>query len=230
MDSPRNNKYELADIVYRFGQQLMAVHKLTPIQEKALKDIALCRTLTLGRNQELCSHCGKIRYTYNSCGNRHCPKCQITKQLQWVEQVSQTTLPVKHYHVIFTVPHELNAICLYNQGLYYSSLFSAVWETLRSFGYSEYGVESGAIAILHSWGQNLTLHPHIHCLVPGAGYSLKGEWKNIGEELFLYPVRQLSATFKGKFVSTIRRKLKKLKKTHDFEKQIQKTYRKPCNW
>ena len=108
----------------------------------------------------------------------------------------QTTLPIKHYHIVFTLPHQLNRICLHNQRLYYDLLFTAVWNTLRSLGYSHYGVETGAVAVLHTWGQNLSLHPHLHCIVPAAGYTLDGRWKNIGHTgSYLYPVHQLSDTF-----------------------------------
>ena len=138
--------------------------------------------------------------------DRHCPKCQKSKQALWVEKVTRLTLPVKHIHIIFTVPHHLNRVCLWNPAMYYNLLFSAVWRTLHSFGYSHYGAETGAIAVLHSWGQNLSLHPHIHCIVPAAGYSLKGKWKRIGKEKYLYPVHQLSTTFKGKFLDSLKRK------------------------
>ena len=111
--------------------------------------------------------------------------------------------------------------------MYYAILFKAVWETLRSFGYTHYGVESGAIAVLHTWGQNLSLHPHIHCIVPAAGYSIKGQWKNIGKEnKYLYPVRQLSAAFKGKFLDMLKRKLRKLDRLTGFDTHIQKAYKK----
>ncbi len=104
-------------------------------------------------------------------------------------------------------------------------LFNAVWQTLHSFGYTHYGVETGAIAVLHSWGQNLSLHPHIHCIVPAAGYSLKGEWKHIGKyENYLYPVHQLSNTFKGKFLDSVKRKLKALDAKDCFKTQIEKAY------
>jgi hypothetical protein len=103
----------------------------------------------------------------------------------------------QHYHLVFTVPHHLNAICLHNQRRYYDLLFSAVWNTLHSFGYTHFGVETGAVAVIHSWGQNLSLHPHIHCLVPAAGYTLDGKWKNIGHSgNYLYPVLQLSTALK----------------------------------
>jgi len=223
----RPNKPELASIVHRFGRLLIDGHKLSPTQVKALNNIAQCRTRAMGGHEEVCVHCGEKRYSYNSCGDRHCPKCQLTKQMQWVEQITQLTLPVRHYHIIFTVPHQLNSVCLWNAKIYYSTLFGAVWDTLQSFGYTHYGVESGAMAILHSWGQNLSLHPHIHCIVPAAGYSLQGKWKNIGKEKFLYPVHQLSAAFKGKFLDSIKRKLEKLQVAASFHEQIQQAYATP---
>ena len=220
------NNYELADVIRKFGKQLLLHKSLSPRQVKALNNIVDCRTAILGGHEEACDCCGTIRYSYNSCGDRHCPKCQITKQAVWVEDLINATLPVKHYHIIFTVPHQLNDICLWNDKLYYKILFSAVWRTLYSFGYSHFGVETGAIAILHSWGQNLSLHPHIHCIVPAAGYSIKGEWKNIGKYKYLYPVQQLSDTFKGKFLDSLKRKLNKMNMPVAFEKQINKAYTK----
>jgi len=200
----------MADVVRQFGGQFMQQHKLSPGQTKALHNILQCRTASLGGHEEACDTCGETRYSYNSCGDRHCPKCQLTKQAIWVDDLVQATLPVRHYHIIFTVPHHLNPICLWNGRLYYNLLFDAVWHTLRSFGYTHYGVETGAVAILHSWGQNLSLHPHIHCLVPAAGHALNGQWKNIGvNNKFLYPVGQLSSAFKGKFLGSLERRLNK---------------------
>ena len=166
--------FELADAVNLFGADLLARNRLTPLQQKVLGKIASCRTAALGGHEEVCDNCGTVRYSYNSCGDRHCPKCQAAKQAFWIDDLMQNTLPVKHYHIVFTVPHQLNAVCLHNQRMYYDLLFAAVWNTLRSFGYSHYGVESGAVAVLHTWGQNLSLHPHIHCIVPAAGYTLDG--------------------------------------------------------
>lgn len=219
------SKYELADVVYRFGKQLVEKEKLSPEQSKALFNIIQCRTSKLGGHKEKCNCCGEERYSYNSCGDRHCPKCQSNKQAIWVDQITRTTLKIKHYHIIFTVPHCLNNICLWKDREYYKILFSAVWRTLHSFGYTHYGAETGAIAVLHSWGQNLSLHPHIHCIVPAAGYSLKGEWKHIGKyENYLYPVHQLSETFKGKFLDSLKRRLKKLEVGDGFHSQIEKAY------
>jgi hypothetical protein len=223
------NSYELADVVRRFGKQLPGHVKPSPRQVKALNNIITCRTATLGGHEDACTSCGETRYSYNSCGDRHCPKCQLTKQALWVEELANATLPVKHFHIIFTVPHQLNDICLWNSKMYYKVLFSTVWRTLHSFGYTHFGVETGAVAILHSWGQNLSLHPHVHCLVPAAGYSLKGEWKNIGsEEKYLYPVYQLSDTFKGKFLNSIKRQLRKQDMEGAFNKQLDKAAAK--NW
>lgn len=203
-------RFELADVVNLFGAGLFSKVKLNPIQLKVLGKIAICRTAVLGGHKEVCDNCGTVRYSYNSCGDRHCPKCQAAKQAFWIDNLIHSTLPIKHYHIVFTVPHHLNTVCLHNQRMYYNLLFSTVWDVLRSFGYSHFGIESGAIAVLHTWGQNLSLHPHIHCIVPAAGYTLDGQWKNIGEVgNFLYPVPQLSEAFKGKFLDSLKRALRK---------------------
>lgn len=218
-------KFELAEVVYRFGKSLTEQTTLSPVQIKALFNILQCRTAVLGGHEEACDNCGVIRYSYNSCGDRNCPKCQTAKQMIWIEKLLENTLPINHFHIVFTVPHCLNKICLWNDKLYYKILFNAVWQTLNSFGYTHYGVESGAVAILHTWGQNLSLHPHIHCLVPAAGYSIKGKWKQIGHNnKYLYPVHQLSDTFKGKFLDSIKRELKKQNALVDFNDAIKKAY------
>jgi len=225
----RNNNIELAQVVKTFGKTLLEKQKLSPQQTKSLFNIIQCRTAALGGHEEACDECGEVRYSYNSCGDRHCPKCQLSKQNKWIEKLQSGVLPVKHYHVIFTVPHCLNDICLWNDKLYYNLLFKAVWETLRSFGYTHFGVESGAIAVLHTWGQNLSLHPHIHCIVPAAGFSLKGRWKHIGkQDKYLYPVAQLSAAFKGKFLDALKRKIKKMEHPTSFNTQFEKAYQ--TNW
>jgi hypothetical protein len=221
----KRNKLELADVVRKFGKSLIFRDNLSPGQTKALHNILRCRTASLGGHEEACDHCGTIRYSYNSCGDRHCPKCQGNKQALWIEDLQEATLPVKHYHIIFTVPHCLNEVCLWDQRMYYNILFSSVWRTLHSFGYTHYGAETGAVAVLHSWGQNLSLHPHIHCIVPAAGYSLRGEWKPIGKTgHYLYPVFQLSDAFQSKFLNSLKRKLNKTGMLEGFNKQVQKAW------
>lgn len=218
-------RYELADVVKRFGRQLINSGPLSPMQLKAFNNIVSCRTPQLGWNEYACDDCGAVRYQYNSCGDRHCPKCQSIKQALWVDKLINDTLPVKHYHIVFTVPHSLNDVCLWNDRLYYKLLFRSVWKTLHSFGYTHFGCETGAVTVLHSWGENLSLHPHIHCLVPAVGYSLKGEWKHIGKYAnYLYPVHQLSKSFKGLFLDSLKRALKKAGKSKAFYSQIEKAY------
>jgi hypothetical protein len=219
-------KFELADAIRLFGTGLAARGPLTPLQQRVLGKIASCRTASLGGHEEVCDTCGSVRYSYNSCGDRHCPKCQAASQAFWIDDLIRRTLPVKHYHIIFTVPHQLNGLCLHNQRLYYDLLFAAVWHTLQSFGYTHYGVESGAVAVLHTWGQNLSLHPHIHCIVPAAGYTLDGQWKNIGHSgKFLYPVYQLSDAFKGRFLNNLKRALRKQNELLLFDDKIQQAYK-----
>lgn len=216
-------KFELAEVVNRFGSGLLP--KLTPLQLKVLDKISQCRTSALGGHEEVCDNCGRTRYSYNSCADRHCPKCQAAKQAIWIDDLMQNTLPIKHYHIVFTVPHQMNAVCLFNQRMYYDLLFAAVWNTLRSLGYSHFGVETGVVAVLHTWGQNLTLHPHVHCIVPAAGYMLDGDWKNIGPTgRYLYPVHQLSDTFKGKFLDSLKRSLRKQNQLSLFNDKVQQAY------
>lgn len=218
---------ELADIVRKFGKQYIEKYRPSQDKVKVLFNILQCRTAVLGGHEEHCDCCPELRYSYNSCGNRHCPKCSATKQALWVEKLMDKTLPVKHYHLVFTLPHELNTICLFRPRLYYDILFNSVWQTLRTFGYTHCNAETGAVCILHSWGQNLSLHPHIHCLVPAAGYSLKGKWKQIGKnQKYLYPIHQLSDTFRGKFLDSIKRALRKTGHLKDFDAAIQAAYKK----
>ncbi len=218
---------EIADIIQKFGKQYIQKHHPSAEKMKVLFNIMQCRTSALGGHEERCDGCPEVRYSYNSCGNRHCPKCLATKQAVWIEKLMEQTLPIQHYHLVFTVPHELNAICLFNRRMYYKALFSAVWQTLHSFGYTHYGLETGAVCVLHSWGQNLTLHPHIHCLVPAAGYTLNGNWKQIGQQKkYLYPIHQLSDAFKGKLLDRLKRALKKLDIYPEFDAYIQAAYKK----
>ena len=203
-------QYEVADVIERFGQQFYLECKPNQFQQRVLNALSLCRTSALGWHKEVCDCCAKERISYNSCRNRHCPKCQSARQTFWVEDLLETTLPVKHYHIVFTVPHELNTVCLLDSKWFYGQLFSTVWDTLRQFGYTHFGVESGAVCVLHTWGQNLSLHPHIHCIVPATGETPAGNMREIGGSgKYLYPVTQLSIVFRGKLMESIKRNLKK---------------------
>jgi len=202
--------FELAGIIKKFGRQFTEKQRPNAYQQRILNALSVCRTSALGGHKEACDCCGQIRISYNSCRNRHCPKCQSSKQAAWVEDLLETTLPVKHYHIVFTVPHQLNTVCMQDSQWFYGRLFASVWETLRQVGYTRFGLETGAVCVLHTWGQNLSFHPHIHCLVPAAGESVSGALKTIGSSgKFLYPVKQISLVFRGKLMETIEKQLKK---------------------
>ena len=221
-------KYEVADVIERFGPQFLAECKPNQYQVRVLNALGLCRTSELGWHKDVCDCCGKERISYNSCRNRHCPKCQSARQAFWIEDLLETTLPVKHYHIVFTVPHELNQVCLLDSKWFYGQLFSAVWDTLRQFGYTHFGVEGGAVCVLHTWGQNLSLHPHIHCIVPAPGETLAGNMKDIGSSgKYLYPVAQLSTVFRGKLMESIKRNLKKQSLLQQHRHLVDAAWKKP---
>src|SRR5450756_1334272 len=204
-------EYELSQIINRFGADFVAQSHPNTFTLRTLDALQQCRTQTLGGHKDKCDNeaCGKERFSYNSCGNRHCPKCQAAKQALWAEDRMNDALNVKYFHVVFTVPEALNPICLLDSKRFYSAVFECAWSVLQTFGYSHYGVESGAICVLHTWGQNLSLHPHIHCIVPAAGLTLKGNLKHITKQgKYLYPVRMLSAVFRGKLLEMIKQQLK----------------------
>ena len=219
---------ELADVIERFGQQFCAECHPNEFQQRVLNALTLCRTPALGGHKYVCDCCAKERISYNSCRNRHCPKCQSSKQAFWIEDLLETTLPVKHYHIVFTLPHELNTLCLLNSAWFYGQLFSSVWETLRQLGYTSFGIETGAVCVLHTWGQNLSLHPHVHCIVPAVGETLAGNMKHIGSSgKFLFPVKQLSLVFRGKLMENIKRNLKKQSLLKQYQSLIDVAWEKP---
>jgi len=220
--------FELADVIRQFGAQFTTECKPNSYQQRVLNALSVCRTSELGGHKEVCDCCQKHRISYNSCRNRHCPKCQGSKQAFWVEDLLDTTLEVKHYHIVFTVPHELNTVCMLDSAWFYSRLFSAVWETLRQLGYTRFGVETGAVCVLHTWGQNLSLHPHIHCIVPAAGETLAGNLKHIGSSgKYLYPVTQLSPVFRGKLMERIESRLKKQSLYEQYKPLLKEARNKP---
>ena len=220
--------FEIASVIKRYGAAFRMQHSPNNFQLTVLNALQQCRTAELGGHKDKCDNCGTEHYSYNSCGNRHCPKCQIARQMLWAEDRMRDSLNVKHFHIVFTVPDELNPVCLADSLFFYESLFSCVKETLCAFGYSHYGVETGAICVLHTWGQNLSLHPHIHCIVPAMGITPRGEIKPIGNEgKYLYPVRQLSVAFRGKLLERLKRNLKKKNRLPEFQPIINLCYAKP---
>ena len=154
----------------------------------------------LGGHVDACNACGQISISYNSCRNRHCPKCQGHKGEEWIQKREQDLLPCTYYHVVFTLPQQLNPLALHHPALVYDVLFKSVWQTIRQFGTTS-GIHLGMIAVLHTWGQNLSLHPHLHCIIPGGGIDKSGKWqKQVRSNKYLFSVKALSKVFRAKYV------------------------------
>jgi predicted Zn-ribbon and HTH transcriptional regulator len=171
MDS--GNKIEVAEIFRQYGKEYLEKEKQPVYILKAISAIQRCRTAALGGHKEKCDKCGHERISYNSCRNRHCPKCQSLAREKWITERERELLPVKYFHIVFTIPQELNAIVLQNKRVLYDTLFKAGSETLLKLGKDarHLGGDIGIIEVLHTWGQNLMDHPHLHCIVPGGGLS-----------------------------------------------------------
>jgi len=195
----------VAEVFRRHGERFLNRwgHTVSPQQRKALQDISVCRTAALGGHVEECDHCAHRRIAYNSCRNRSCPKCQSTARDRWLAERAQELLPVPYCHVVFTVPKELAPLALQNQRCFYALLFRAVAQTLLEIAANprHWGARIGFLAVLHTWSQNLLLHPHLHCLVPAGGLALDGSrWIPCRRKFFL-PVKVLSRLFRGKLLA-----------------------------
>lgn len=178
--------------------------KLNAQQQKTLRALKSCRTKALGGHIDACDGCGNVSISYNSCRNRHWPKCQGHKRQQWTQQREQDLLLCTYYHVVFTLPHELNSVALHKPAMVYNALFASVWQTLQQFGRTQ-NVQLGMVAVLHTWGQNLSLHPHLHCIVPGGGIDDKGQWqRQLRSNKYLFCVKALSKVFRAKYVQALR--------------------------
>ena len=161
-----------------------------------------CRTSSMGAHSEVCTECGALNISYNSCRNRHCPKCQKSVQEQWVNEQMAKLLPVGYFHLVFTLPQELNALVFQNQRLLYSLLFQAAGHTLVELAKEPdfLGATIGVTSVIHTWGQNLSFHPHVHCIVPGGGLSLDGLRFVRSSKKFFIPVKVISRKFRGKYL------------------------------
>jgi hypothetical protein len=201
-------RLEVADIFRRHGEAYRQVHDghLGRVERRVMSAIELCRTAELGGHVEGCRSCGVIRVAYNSCRNRHCPKCQGQACRDWLAARQDELLLVAYFHVVFTLPAEVAAIAFQNKAVVYTLLFKAAAETLRTIAADprHLGAEIGLIAVLHSRGQTLTYHPHLHCIVPGGGVSPDGtRWISCRPGFFL-PVRVLSRLFRRRFLEELR--------------------------
>jgi hypothetical protein len=197
-------RLEVAGIFHRYGPAYRQQHagSLSRGQRRVMSALELCRTAALGGHLEQCDSCGHQRPAYNSCRNRHCPKCQSLARARWLEDRQAELLPVEYFHVVFTVPEEIAAIAYQNKEVVYGILFRATAETLRTIAADpkHLGAEIGFLAILHSWGQNLLFHPHLHCVVPGGGISPEGKRWIACRPGFFLPVRVLSRLFRRLFL------------------------------
>jgi hypothetical protein len=197
----------VADILRRYGAAYRAEHdtSLSNAQRRVMRAITACRTAALGGHVEACDACEHRRIAYNSCGNRHCPKCQSLARAAWIEQRHAELLNCPYFHVVFTLPEQIAAIAYQNKAVLYNLLFAATAETLRTIAADpkHLGAEVGFFAVLHTWGQNLLHHPHLHCVVPGGGLSADGKrWISCRPGFFL-PVRVLSRFFRRRFLQLL---------------------------
>lgn len=193
---------EVADILRAHIAEYQKTYPLLPEQYKIVHNLLSCRTSMLGGHIEKCDNCGAEQISYNSCRNRHCPKCQHMPRERWLEARKAELLPVPYFHNVFTLPHDLNSIVLFNKKVMLNILFKAVSETLLTFGENpknRLGGKAGFIAILHTWNQTLNAHFHLHCLVPGGVMKEDGSWKPCKKN-YLFSVKALSKTFRGKFI------------------------------
>jgi hypothetical protein len=195
---------EVGGILRGLGHRIETLG-LNTFQLRTLSALGKCRTSALGGHVDACRECGIIRVSYNSCRNRCCPKCQGNKREEWIQARNSELLPVAYFHLVFTLPGELNGLCIRYPGQMYGILFRSAWETLRQFAKGQ-GLRMGMFCILHTWGQTMDLHPHLHCVVPGGGLTKDGKWNKIRRDnKFLFPVKALSKVFRAKYVSHLRK-------------------------
>lgn len=197
MAAPRGRPPELAEI---FKAHAAPLQRVGPERRRVVRDIVSCRTPLLGGHLFVCDHCAREVPLYNSCRNRHCPKCQNLEQARWVQAQQRSLLPVEYFHLVFTVPKALHPFFLADRRSSYAFLFAAALESLHDVCRRRLGALPGTIAILHTWTQTLTFHPHLHCIVTGGGLATSGDRWIASRPGFLVPVRVLSKVFKAKLL------------------------------
>ena len=200
---------EVADLFRAFGPAYREVHghEMPVRHQRVMRAIESCRTAELGGHVDQCDQCGALRISYNSCRNRHCPKCQSLEKQRWLEARERDLLPTSYFHLVFTLPEGLRPLALRNQKVVYNLLFKSGSETLIELAKDSkhLGAEIGFMALLHTWSQTLIDHPHLHCLVPGGGLSLDGKrWVSSREDFFI-PFKVLSSLFRGKFLDGLKK-------------------------
>ncbi len=195
----------LGDILRNQGGAFLQQFPQPPGVQRVLRNLAACRTEAMGGHVTTCCHCQDIAYHYHSCGDRYCPQCGGSKRAAWLERQAACLLDVPYFHVVFTLPHQLSPLVLGNRQRLYHLLFSAASKTLLELAADEkyLGAKIGALMVLHTWGQQLEHHPHVHCVIPNGGLSAEGQWR-MGSRKFFLPVRVLAKLFRGKFLDELR--------------------------
>lgn len=209
-------RFDVGQVIRDWSGSFYAKHRVVPQVRKSFAAMAMCRTRDLGGHVEVCPECGEVHVSYNSCRDRHCPKCQNKEREMWIQMRKEEILPgVKYFHVVFTVPDCLHPLAMPNQALFYSCMFRAAWNTLKKF-YGRQELQGGMTAILHTWGSNLHYHPHLHCVVTGGGVDKDGVWHPLDgckqAKSFLFPVQALSKVFRAKFMAQLTSALKDIGK------------------
>ena len=196
---------DLGAIVRARSEIFLRTHRTTAAQRKALRAIGACRTPALGGQLQQCDRCGQEHIQWHSCRNRACPRCGAAARGRWLEARRAELLPVPYFHVVFTVPEVLNVFALYAPRVFYDLLFRAAGQALVDVARSKLHIQPGCLCVLHTWGQTLTLHPHIHCVVPGGGFSAPGrQWRSTAKSTFFLPVRVLSRRFRALLIRSLR--------------------------
>ena len=197
---------DIGALFRRHGDAYRKANALGAMERRALRDISVCRTGALGGHRDVCQRCGHERTVYNSCRNRHCPKCQALRQARWVAARMQRALSVRHFHVVFTLPAELRPLVREHEVLLLDLLFAAASQTILDLGRDpkRIGALVGVTGVVHTWGRNLTFHPHLHCIVTGGGLGADGAWVD-SPERYLLPVKALGKLFRGKFLDGLAR-------------------------
>ncbi len=202
-------RYEVADIVRNNINEIES-YTSNQWQIRTLRALAACRTIQLGGHVDQCtnSECKTIHISYNSCRNRHCPKCQGHKREEWIQKRENELLNTTYFHVVFTLPHELNIMALYEPAILYKHLFDTAWSVVKSFASNPkfLGAKTGMITILHTWGQNLSLHPHLHCIIPGGGITQSDKWKYaVKKGKYLFNVKAMAKVFRARMLAAVRK-------------------------
>jgi hypothetical protein len=206
-------RHEVAEVIRSSGEALLGQHPQSAHVMRTLSALARCRTAALGGHVSRCKSCSRIHPHYNSCRNRHCPKCQNTERERWV---LLRAAEMQHlggcFHVVFTLPAEFNPLCIRHPKQMYDALFRAAADTIAAMGRNPklLGAEPGMVAILHTWGQQLSLHPHLHCLIPAGGITIRGNWKPLkGKGKYLFPQKAMAAVFRAKYMAEVTARLQK---------------------